>query len=77
MISTVRQLMAADARSTVEEIEHIVERGVSDAFIGLVSDSALPSLCCLSLSSIANHRSDSCPARGKACGTSDRNRRSS
>ena len=36
----------ANARSSVEEIEHIVERGVSDAFIGLVSGSTLHSLCC-------------------------------
>lgn len=42
----VEQLIAANARQIVEEIEHIVERGVSDAFIGLVSGSALRSLRC-------------------------------
>lgn len=33
--------MATNPRSTVDEIDHIVERGVSDAFIGLVSGSDL------------------------------------
>ena len=41
-----RQSVTANARPTVEEIDHIVERGVSDAFIGLVSGSPLRSLRC-------------------------------
>lgn len=38
--------MAANTQPPVEEIEFIVEKGVSDAFMGLVSGSALHSLCC-------------------------------
>lgn len=33
----VRQLMAANSESTVQEIEPIVKKGISDAFMGLVS----------------------------------------
>lgn len=36
--------MDANDRPTVEEIESVVETGVSDAFIGLVSGSILHSL---------------------------------
>ena len=41
MMGAVRQLTAANTQPTVEEIEPIVEMGVSDAFMGLVSCSAV------------------------------------
>lgn len=42
MMDAVSQLTAANTQPTVEEIEYIVEeKGVSDAFIGLVSCSTV------------------------------------